>query len=251
MFQNHLARVKSWLCIELFKFGVLLLKVSLSYMYSNKVSPMYLWFVSLFLSLLDSLCSNSYATSHPLFCFSNLSLYFTLHPWCSQSKRGKLQEAHVNKPSFVKFSFSRVDLMTPPQNICLYYGNIWIAGEPMISLSDVLPTVLTHQEPKMTERKAKHTALKADAVYHEQGTEAFFLKKFIRGFYSLKMLQWTQSLHGKQPEGISLVTTGFSLFFKMYLNSFHTISVWIFRVWAAGKWTSGLQLHPLLLPLSK
>lgn len=59
----------------------------------------------------------------------------------------------------------------------------------MISLSDVLPTVLTHQEPKMTERKAKHTTLKADAVYHEQRTETFFLKKFIRDFNSLKMLQ--------------------------------------------------------------
>lgn len=156
MFQNHLARVKSWVCIELFKFGVLLSKVSLSYLYSNKVSPVYLWFVSLFLSLLDSLCSNSYATPHSLFCFSNLSLYFTLHPWCSQSQRGKLQEAHINKPSFVKFSFSRVDLMTPPQNICLYYGNIWIAGEPRISLSDVLPTVLTHQEPKMIEKSQAH-----------------------------------------------------------------------------------------------
>lgn len=59
----------------------------------------------------------------------------------------------------------------------------------MILVPDVLPTVLTHHEPKMTERKAKHTTLKADAVYNEQGTEAFFLKIFIRGFYSLKMLQ--------------------------------------------------------------
>lgn len=44
----------------------------------------------------------------------------------------------------------------------------------MISLSDVLPTVLTHQEPKMIERKAKHTTLKADAVYHEKGLRHSF-----------------------------------------------------------------------------
>lgn len=60
LFKNHLETVKFGDCIKLFKFGGTALYI-LTELYV-KVSPKYLWFPSLFLSLLDLLCSNSYSS---------------------------------------------------------------------------------------------------------------------------------------------------------------------------------------------